>query len=77
MDNLWDDNDLKWVHRGVDKEGGGILTTSHNKNFNCQKIKGHILILGKLLNVGGKQPMYTTIINVYSNGVRSINYGRR
>jgi len=32
--NLWCDNDVKWVHVGVDKEGGGILTTWHNKNFN-------------------------------------------
>jgi len=28
--SLWRSNEISWIHRGVDKEGGGILTMWSN-----------------------------------------------
>jgi len=36
---MWGNNQIKWVHRGVDKEGGGILTMWNNQIFKCSKIE--------------------------------------
>jgi len=44
-------NYVSWVHRGVEKEGGGILTMWDNQQFKCNKSvegKGFILIVGAL-----------------------------
>jgi len=45
---LWGSNNINWVHRSVDVDGGGILTMWHNQIFNCIKTvegKGFIIII--------------------------------
>jgi len=59
---------VSWVHRGVDKEGGGILTMWDNKEFKRNKSmegKCFILIIGELCG-GALISLNVVVLNVYA-----------
>lgn len=48
--SLWGSNEISWVHRSVDMEGGDILTLWNKKVFMCDRTKQgkwYIVIEGK------------------------------
>ena len=67
--SLWGSNDIGWIHRGINKEGGGILTMWNNQEFKCIRSvegKGFIVSEGEYLYGGSDQFIPVVIINVYS-----------
>jgi len=67
--NAWVTNDISWIHRGVNNEGGGILTMWDNKIFSCcrtEEGKGFILIEGDYKGVGSSQAVRVVLVNVYA-----------
>jgi len=66
-----------WVDRGVDREGGRILTMWSNKLFKCNRIvegKGFIMTKGEYKREGNNQLVGVAIINVYSSCVTIEKY---
>jgi len=65
-------NEITWVHRNVENEGGGILTMWSNRVFQCRRVeesKGFIVTEGEY-NIGrgwGSQAVSVGFINVYSS----------
>ena len=67
--NLWESNDISWVHKGVDKEGGGILTMWDNKLFKCEssvKGKGFVLVMGDYCCGESGVVVKVLILNIYA-----------
>jgi len=67
--NLWDSNDISWVHRGVAREGGGILTMWDNKVFKCESSvegKGFVLVMGDYCCAGSGSVVKVLIMNIYA-----------
>jgi len=66
--SLWGKNDITWIHRGIDKEGGGILTMWDNKVFSCfgsVEGKGFILIEGWYKSGESDSGVKVIVVNVY------------
>jgi len=65
--NLWGNNDISWVHRGIDKDGGGILTLWDNKKFTCsisEEGKGFILTEGMYKSGDSVVGVKVVVLNV-------------
>jgi len=67
--NLCGSNAISWVHKGIDSEGGGILTMWDNKVFNYAKFvdeKGYVLVVGDYKCVASGKDVKVVIMNVYA-----------
>jgi len=67
--SLWGSNDISWIHRGADKEGGGILTLWDNKKFTCSRSeegKGFILTEGMYKSGDSVVGVKVIVLNVYA-----------
>jgi len=71
--NLWESNDITWVHRGsierVDREGEGILTMWNNKMFKCESYvegKSFILVMEDYNYEGSDTIVKVLIMNTYA-----------
>jgi len=66
---LWGSKDVSWVYRGIDSEGGGILTMWDNKVFNCTKFvdgKGYVLVEGEYKCITSGKDVKVVIMNIYA-----------
>jgi len=67
--SVWGNNEISWVHRGVDKEGGDILTMWSKQLFICSRIvegKGFIMTEREYKHEDNNQFVEVALINVYS-----------
>jgi len=66
--SLWDSIDISWIHRGIDREEGGILTMWDNKVFKCETSmegKGYVLVQGDYNNGVSGTAVKVLIMNIY------------
>jgi len=66
---FWGSNDVSWIHKGIDNEGGGILTLWDKKVFNCTKSvdgKGYVLIEGVYNCISSGKDVKVVIMNIYT-----------
>ena len=67
--SLWGSNDISWVHRGIDREGEGILTMWDNKVFKCVSVeegKGYVLLAVDYKYGASDSNVKVLIMNVYA-----------
>jgi len=70
--SLWGSNEIGWLHRGIDKEGGGILTMWNNHLFSCSSMvegKGFICTIGEYKYEGYDQIVRTLLVKLMTNTI--------